>query len=389
MTTSHSDPHSPQDPLEDCLKHARWPQPTGLQRNRLEAQWSRLALERSRSRKRFFRWAMAASMFLAVGLGLAGWTLWNADDVQVVPRDPHISPPRMAEKPVVPQKQKTPPESLVRSATRYEKLVFAMAARQQRQAQVNRQPQPLVHALNRLFEEPDADAQKLCEPMQSQRAAYADLLLRHLGSWDENRQRAALKVLAEIGSYRAIPVLDRLGRDPEFAKRAWPVALRLAPARLLGNWARTVPVLKRKDVLQTLLQKQDDPQSLPEFLHLVAQPASRELALQTIKQEPKPPVEALFAFLKQGSKEQRHTAGLVLGTIATPDITRQLLALARQYGFPPEVMTGLLNSSDQEAARFVAIVRQNPQTQSAVRLAYYEWHWVSYTSSLPQPSEIY
>ncbi len=388
MTASHSNPNRPGDPLDDCLKHARWPEPTGLQRNRLEAQWDRLAAQRLRARQRVFRWVIAASMFLAVGLGFAGWTIWNADEPQVTLPGPNVSPPRMARKRALPEEDNPPPEPLARSATRYEKLAFEMAVRHRRQARVNREPQKLVDALRQLIEHPDAGVPKLCGPLEPERAAYETLLLTHLGSLNPAQQQAALKILAEIGSPRAIPVLDRLSRDPEFEKSAWPVALRLAPAGLLGSWARRVPAPRREDVLKMLIRRPEDPQTLPVFLHLIAQPALRESALRVIEQDPDPPVEDLFAFLKRGTKEQRHTAGLVLGKIATPEITTQLLALARDENLPPEVMTALLHSPDKDAARFVKLAQQNPQTRPAVQLAYVEWQWISYTSNFPLPVEI-
>jgi hypothetical protein len=386
MTTSDSNPHLPQDPLDECLKKARWPEPTGLERNRLEAQWDSLVRQRVRFRRRLMRWTLAASLMLAVGIG---WMLWKPHEPDILPPPFHVTPPRIARQIPSITEPAAPAEPIVRPPTPYESVAFEAAIKHRRQARVNRQPEALLQALNQVLEQPDADVGKLCQPLMAQRSAYENLILSHLGTWTLAQQRAGLQVLSEIGGPQAIPVLDQLSRDPDFAKLAWPVALKLAPAALLGQWARTDTAPHRKQALQKLLSRQEDPPAIREILHLVAQPDSRTLAMEVIYDEPNPPVKALFAFLEQGTKEQRHTAGLVLGRIANPQITRQLLALATKQDFPPEVMVALMNSSDPRAARFLDQAKRNPQVRTAVQLACLEWELISYTSMFPQPLEIH
>ena len=121
-----------------------------------------------------------------------------------------------------------------------------------------------------------------------------------------------------------------------------------------------------------------------------SRPATRESALSVLAAEKAPPIESLFAALKQGTKEQRHAAGLALGRLQNPDVTKALLALAREQSFPPEVMLGLLNSTDRDAANFVKYAsRRHPQARSAVQLAFLEWELISYTSQFPHPLEIH
>jgi HEAT repeat protein len=322
---------------------------------------------------------------LAMGIGWAGGMFWTPGRPKIIPSLPKVTPPQLADQP---QPGETTPD-LVRSPTTYEEVVFQAAVQHRRQVRGNLLPQPLVLALNHVLNEPETDMAKLCEPLIARRTAYENSILSNLGSWNRAEQHAALKILRKIGSPRAVPVLDRLSRDPEFAKIAWPVALQLAPAKLLGRWARTDTPAHRKEAIQRLLSRREDAEAIGEFLKLVAQPDSRTLAIEVIKAEKNPPVEALFASLDGGTREERHTAGLVLGRIATPDITRQLLALATQNSFPPEVMIGLLNSSDQQAARFLNQAKRNPQAQAAVQLACLEWEMISYTSMLPEPLEIH
>jgi hypothetical protein len=389
MVASDSQADPPDDPLDECLKHARWPEPTGVERNRLEARWESLALARFHARRRLMRWTLAASVLLALGLGVGGWLLLRPGEPDVLPQPNHVTSPNLADGPEVKREAIETKEPIVRDATPYEELAFAVAASHRQRAKENQQATPLVQVLNTVLKEPEADVARLCQSLGAQRATYEALILSRIAAWDKTEQRAALLVLREIGSPRAIPVLDHLSRDPEFAKDAWPVALQLAPVPLLGTWAKTGTLDQRKDALRKLLSKRDDPTAVAMLLHLVALPDSRPLTISVIAAAANPPVEPLFAALKRGTKEQRHAAGLVLGQLKDPLVTKQLLAMAKDQAFPSEVMLGLLNSADRDAAAFLKQASHHPQARTAVQLACLEWELISYASQFPQPLEIH
>lgn len=385
MTTSDS--NLPPDPLDEVLKNARWPEPTGLERNRLEARWESLSRSRFESRRRLARWTLAATVLLCLGLGVGGWLLFGPN--QPRPQAPNRTLPDLAEKPSPQPKEHIADEPLVRTPTRYEELAFVVAIQHHQRAKVNPQVKPLIEALNTLLDQPETNVAELCEPLKSQQAAYENLILSRLPSWNRAEQLTGLKVLKEIGSDKAIPVLDQLARDPELAIHAWPVARHLASVNKLGEWAKTGTPAQRKDALQTLLSRKEDPKALGMLLHLVALPASRKLAVSVLAADPNPPIELLFVFLKQGTKTERHSAGLVLGQLKNPKVTKELLAMAQKQSFPPEVMLGLLNSSDEGALKFLKQAHQHPEARSAVQLACLEWEMISYTSQFPHPLEIH
>lgn len=389
MATSDSNPDLPQDPLDECLKNARWPEPTGLARNRLEAQWESLALSRFQSRRRMLRWTLAASVVLALGLSIGGWLLFQPEGPEIIPNVPNLTSPNLADGPAIKRDKPTAEEPWVRIPTRYEEAAFRAAVKHRQRSGDNPQAKPLVQTLNRILVEPEANVAELCQPLKTRRATYEELILARLGAWNLAEQRAALKVLREIGSPQAIPVLDHLSRDPEFAKDAWPVALHLAPVKLLGEWAKSGTPSQKKDAMQKLLSQREDPSALGMMLHLVALPDSRTLAVSVIAADPNPPIEPLFAYLKGGTTKQRHTAGLVLGQLKNPKVTKELLAMAKGQSFPPEVMLGLLNSRDRDAAKFLKQATQHPEARSAVQLACLEWQMISYVSRFPHPLEIH
>ena len=383
MNASNPNP----DPLEEYLKTARWPEPSSLVRNRLEARWESLAHERARSRRRLARWALAASVVLAAGIGWGGWRLLNRGQSDGPPPAPDRIPSQMADQSET--RPIRPAERVVRPPTRYEQLAFEVMVQRQKQSRVRQNPQPLIEALHTVLEQPEADVAELCQPLQRERSAYENLILSSIGRWNLDEQIAGLRILKELGSPRAILVLEPLSRDPEFRNHAWPVALHLAPAKLLARWAKTGRPEEQKDALGQLLARREDNQALGEFLRLVAHPDVRAPALEIVEADADPPVMALFAFLQQGTKDQRHAAGLVLGRIATPEITKHLLAIAKQQSFPPEVMTAILNTSDEQAAEFLVRATQIPQARSAVQLACLEWEIISYKATFPQSLEIH
>lgn len=382
MTTS--DPNLPFDPLDECLKTARWPEPTGLEKNRLEARWESLALKRLQSRRLLMRWALAASLLLALGLSIGGWLLMGPRQQEPMPPDPNGNLPQIADRPSI-----SPEELLVRTPTRYEELAFVLAVSHRQRVKGNPQARPLIEALETLLKHPEANLAELCKPLKVHTADYENLILSRLAFWNRAEQITAIHVLKEIGSPKAISVLDQLSRDPELAKHAWPVALHLAPVNMLGEWAKSGTLTQQKDAMQKLLTLRDDPKSLGMLLHLVALPGSRKLAVSVIASDANPPVEQLFACLKRGTKEERHAAGLVLGQLKNPKITKELLAMARKQSFPPEVMLGLVNSSDRDALRFLRQANQYPEARTAVQLACLEWELISYASQFPHPLEIH
>ena len=383
-----TDSEPPFDPLDECLKQARWPEPTAWERNRLEAQWESLALNRFHARRRLMRWMLAASVLLALGLGMGGWMLWRPNEPKIIPQDPRVPAPELADSVDEKPEQSPPGETVVRAPTRYEALAFA-AASQRHKPRQNAEAKPLVQVLKAILENSKADVPTLSQSLKGRQSFYETVILSRIAFWDRSEQRAALKVLKEIGSPRAIGVLDQLSRNPEFARDAWPVALHLASIRMLGEWANTGTLAQRKDAMQQLLSREHDPSGLALLLHLVARPASRDLALSVLAADPTPPIEPLFAALKTGNKEQRHAAGLALGRLKDPKVTQALLAMAKEQSFPPEVMLGLLNSTDRDAANFVKQAHRHPEARTAVQLAYLEWELISYASQFPHPLEIH
>jgi hypothetical protein len=132
-----SDPNLPIDPLDECLKSARWPEPTGLERNRLEARWESLARKRFESRRRLFRWTLAASVLLALGLGYGGWLLMGPGQPEPMPPDANGNSPQLADRPTIKQE-----EPLVRTPTPYEELAFFVAAQQRQMLYQKQQSWP-------------------------------------------------------------------------------------------------------------------------------------------------------------------------------------------------------------------------------------------------------
>lgn len=225
-----------------------------------------------------------------------------------------------------------------------------------------------------------AELTKLADPLWPDRDRHEQRLMHFVAQAGGERQMAAVWLLAEIGSWKSVPMLRDLSRWPAAHAAAVRGLARLDSPSVLSQLikAETDPPLRR-DLLAALAVR-NSREAVDRFLSFIRDPTMTEAALaaldtlvaanETLSDPvPQPIVGLYFEALAGPDVERRRAAARVLGRLDGPEITRRLVDLALNSACRQEAMLALVASSGDEAASFVATARQDVYLLASVRVA--------------------
>ena len=151
---------------------------------------------------------------------------------------------------------------------------------------------------------------------------------------------------------------------------------RVGLAGLPGIAETTPHPALRRAILRRLLEVNDDI-ALRGYLSLVANGLTRVEALAAAEQIIEPPIDALFALLRDDSKLVRTSAAMALGRINGPEVTASLITLVTQdRSAPAEAWIALLACRDQSATEFIAGAAQHPRMLGRLNNARIFWQTI-------------
>jgi hypothetical protein len=229
----------------------------------------------------------------------------------------------------------------------------------------------LEFVLSDLADCPGADVASLIACLPGDHAAYEQALWGILGSPRPNQWEPAVRVLAEIGTWRSLPVLAHWSARPETHDPAMRGLARLADPRMLTRLALDEPDRTlRRQLLRGLLDR-GTPDAVRLYLNFVRRAETAADALAAARHLNRPPVDQLFAVLQGPDVSARLAAARVLGRLNQPEITQRLARMATDNICRQEALVGLLSSPRFEASVFVQQARQDLSLMAAVRAA--EW----------------
>lgn len=416
------------DPLDELLRAATWPEPQSEQVARLEQRWRRLRATRSHRR----RLKTAACLIAAAASLLIAVLLWPVlykpplHPRRLAPAQPQTEPAQVPARrtaqtpgpPVEPSHEKKPDDgakpspgevvpdgekSLARSrpASDYEKLVFHVltqrrrSSSRQRQAKRDREdaaieprlarsprradgaagvaehprasPDLLDAVLERVGTAQDMDLGEAAKPLFAARSEYEELLVEEIRRSHGPRQLAAIGLLGRIGTPRSVPVLGSLAARPETHAAAVRALARLADSDVLGQLAAgEADETLRQELLAELVARGDS-RSVAIYLRFVQERQTSRSALAALDRVAEPPVPLLFEFLESPQQPQRLAAAVALGRIDGPEVSRRLIDMVLS-DFPcREALVALVASSGPEPSRFVSQARSDPLLAGSVR----------------------
>jgi HEAT repeat protein len=122
----------------------------------------------------------------------------------------------------------------------------------------------------------------------------------------------------------------------------------------------------RRRLIAALLSRDPD-RAVPLYLPLVANPRTKDAALDALADVPDPPVAALLDALNDRRVVLRLAAARALGRIDGPATTAALVDRVRRNADRREAIAALLWSDGDDAARFVSAARTTPGLSTVVR----------------------
>lgn len=383
---------SPDDPLDQLLRHAAWPEPSDELVARLESQWrTRVQADHTRRRrKRLAGAVLAASVLVAAALSVYVSGRVGNEQRLIIQEDRAPvenvtqSGPR-AEESVLPsgplRQQIARPadedtgtqvaaDAESRPARLHEQVIFrVLEQRRPSRDTMSERDTLLEEAIAALSDNPKAEVNDILRPLLNERLSYEERLLRHLPQSSMERRLVQIRLLERLGSARSVPALEALSRHPQLHAPAIEALCALADPITLGRLVTMEQsTVLRQRVLAALLGR-NDLQATAIYLNFVRRPETKPAALYVLKVAPNPPVDALFHLLDSPDYAQRMAAAVALGRLENPAVVERLIAMVRHDVKRQEALVALLNNSGEDATRFVGLARHNQLLIAAVRSA--------------------
>lgn len=380
-----NDPHqhpSEQDPLDDLLAGARWPEPSPASQRRLEQRWLHLARQRRRRQRWAAALATAAGLLIAAGVALQ-LTTDGTDQPGQTSESIATAPPRESddddptENPPAPsgqQPQDPEEDAFVREPTPLEAQLARLAHQQPAPRKEASQPDPLrrriTEAIDRIAERTDradipAEAEKLVDRAPSKRQLQRHLI-RSARDGSDNRRLAAARLLAEVATEQALPDLVKLAEEPALRRVLLPAIGPLCNveqlAALIERWDDE-PARRR---LMIELAGRDTRPAVERLLALAQDSRMRPLALAAAEEAPLP-LDRLLDYFDDPHVEKRLAAACLIGRAADLPTLRRLARMIERDEHRRPAIAAMVCSENEQAAAFLNLLRKKRGLASVVQ----------------------
>jgi hypothetical protein len=362
------------DSLDRLLSTARWPEPEPERLSRLRQRW--FDLRRLRPPGSLLSAAVAASLVLASGTACWRWvarpamiSISGLPSAMEVARTDRSADKRMPDQPFASREPTLYEQVLAISLQSEATRVPVRHDRALKPADVT----ALESILRDLVDCPGADATALVACLPGDRGAYEQALWNILAGARQDYWEPAVRLLAEVGTWRSLPVLAAWSAHPETHGAATRGLARLADAGTLTRLAIREPDQGLRRQLLAGLLSRGTPDAVRMYLNFVSKPATTADALAAARCVDRPPVEQLFAILTGPAVSARLAAAQVLGRLDHPEIAQRLAHMAASNVSRQEALVGLLSSQRADASLLVEQARQDLNLMAAVRAA--EWQF--------------
>ena len=361
------------DPLDRLLAGAKWPEPTPESQQRLRTFWRNVSpANQRRAILRFVPRYWAAAAAVAAVAAAVVWVVVSRQH-RPEPQDPV----NLVKKPSTPAPvtvapstaRERPPVVVVREPTNRERLAIAATVLQHRARQQQaRQAAQVDEAVARLAGDPQVDLAAALAALT--RAAPREFVASRLTSLARagsgSHRAAAARLLGEMRLPATLPLFLELARDPATKDAAYPSIKRMADDATLARLAQSEPDGQhRRQLLATLIER-ERPGATVAYLRRVVDPKTADSALDALSDVKSPPVDALFQHLGHPETAVRLAAAKALGRINGPVVARRLADLVERDTHRREALAALMYSRGNEAARYLEAARRYPELADAI-----------------------
>ncbi len=275
--------------LDQQIRAALEVHPSAEQLARVEMFWKRQSLLVNRNRRRWRLVAVAAAIILA--LGLLTWLPSTQPGSR--PKGTHVaerSLPHATDASTPANTDRSTSEkrslSMGRAPTVYEQLTFFGGRNNSTDSPGSCVAEVIDQMLESLQQDPATDVEDLVASAGLAGRDYETALLRRLKKRPAEEKAILMRLLAECGSSRSIPLILALGRQGPLRDQAVLAVERIGGAAGLAEAARqaTEPELCR--ALMSRLLAVNDNAALIQYLSLLQHEASRDDALAVAETAP-------------------------------------------------------------------------------------------------------
>ena len=359
------------DSLDELLSQAVWPVDDPAALGRLRVFW--IGLTRRRPVSLSLPVAAAAMLLVTVGALLSSWLKQSHDVTQLQDSD------LIAEQDHDHANGATDSISTDLERGSYfsgasQPNTFERAIALTVQQRIGRAPRSetdidevVASAVAKIAQDDQADIAILATQVAKRGTAVELRLAEFVRRSSGGDQVAAAKLLAQIATWRSLPLLEELYRSAEMRPVVAPAVARLADPVRLFHIARAEDL---PDVQQTLfagLLEQGTAISVDLFLNLVNDSAWSSISLLSLQHVKEVPVDLLVSRLQDTRVSRRAAAAQTLGRLNRAEITHRLIAMADAGQFRREALLALVQSQEPTAVNFILRAQRDLSLMASVR----------------------
>ncbi len=259
------------------------------------------------------------------------------------------------------------PQTVVRSATTYERFVFL--ARSPETARRRAVVTGVAGMIDRLGSEKAMDAGELQREYALDPSAMEEELLRRLRHAEIGEQRTILRLLAICGTPRSAPQLLQLAEKKDLRDEALTILERNVDTTALPDLARLSPDRQVRTAIYRRLLTAEDEMSIEIYLGLIHDATVAGEVLSVADELGEPVLVKLLERLDNEDENLRLAAALALGRANGPMVTSELIRRVTSAEPPAgqrETWIALVACRGWQAEKFLAYAARQPRLLGAL-----------------------
>jgi len=362
------------DPLDELLRSAHWPERDQAVAAKLEQRWQRV-----RRQRRFVERAriLGASFTLLVLFGgTITWRLATVDPpvpsgIDVASEDPPDQVHAPSTESVVAERDVRSIPAAFPAISRVARPYELAILRREREARANEKRQrekvspvetemdtdTVEEIVARLVANRDEDVHAAAVALDKSQPNAETQLLQLVEESRGATQGVALRLLANLATRESLMVLVNHSLRARCPDEVSTAIERLCETQELAELAYRANTSARRQVWIAAILRRDATQSTPVYLALLRDPQITADAVAVIADAENPPIEGLFAALASPDKAERLVAARALAARNDPAVSTRLAQIVMQDNARREALVALLMSKDRVAGEFLAYAR--------------------------------
>lgn len=266
-----------------------------------------------------------------------------------------------------------------RPPTTYERLLFVAKTRIQEPSTPPSATAALEKAVDRIANEPAADARAICSAIDISRDDGETLLLEQLSTATAARQRAIMRLLSVYGTERSLPQLIEQSSNETDRHVSFATIEAIVGVERLGEVVRMASDEQVRYALLQRLLAAETPPALIAYLAVVRDDSLRDEAIAAGVELPQLPIQRFIELLGHEDEAVRLSSAIVLGRMNRCEMTEALIArIQLQPSDSKEAWFALFACRCDAADTFLIHATRSPKLLGQFNNARLQWSRLSF-----------